>query len=107
MSAPMIFESEKARKHLLKYGVVFSFRKNRRKHIGKGWITDRRGGRKLADIFITEVEEIKPSQLGEYVGSSGFLTYYDWIDEIKRLNRGTLPESGWLYCVMTEPKDDE
>jgi len=95
----MIFQSEKARRFLLENGVVFTFRAKRRKKLGEDWITDRRGGRKIADILVEEEGKFKPQDLGLYVKYSGFSTLEEWIEEIKRLNGGRLPAEGRLYKV--------
>ena len=95
----MIFKSEKTRRFLLQNGVVFTFRAKRRKRLGRNWITDRRGGKRIAYILIEEEGVFKPSQLHLYVDYSGFSTLEEWIKEIERLNRGRLPAEGWLYKV--------
>ena len=95
----MIFKSEKARRFLLENGVVFSFRSKRRKKLGRDWITDRRGGHKIADALVEEEGKFKLQDLGLYVEYSGFSTLEEWIAEIRRLNRGKLPAEGWLYKI--------
>lgn len=97
----MIFNSEKARGSLLENGVVFTFRARRRKRVGDDWITDKRGHPKIADVFIEEVGNVDPYALGVSVEYSGFESLKEWFDEIKRLNKGTLPQKGWLYKVST------
>lgn len=96
----MIFEGEKARNFLLRNGAVYTFRVKRRKKVGKDWITDRRGGRKIAEVLIEEVGEFAPTGLTPYVGLSGFNSLEEWTAEIRRLNDGKLPEKGWLYMVV-------
>jgi len=95
----VIFQSEKARRFLLENGVVFTFRSKRRKKLGEDWITDRRGGHKIADVLVEEERKFKPQELGLYVEYSGFSTLEEWIGEIERLNGGRLPAEGWLYKV--------
>lgn len=95
----MIFQSEKARDFLLANGIVYTFRVHRRKHTGKDWMTDKRGGRKIADIFIEEIGELRPTRLVQYVKHSGFHSYAEWITEIVKLNKGVRPNRGWLYKV--------
>ena len=95
----MIFQSEKARRFLLENGVVFTFRAKRRKKLGRDWISDRRGGRKIANVLVEEEGKFKPQELGLYVEYSGFSTLEEWIEEIRRLNRGKLPAEGWLYKI--------
>jgi len=101
----MIFSSDKARSFLLEHGRVYTFRKNRRKRVGRDWITDRRGGRKIADVTIEEEAPVfHLNTLRKYVGESGFQTVDEWIEEIRRLNGGKLPTAGYLYKVtLIEP----
>ena len=58
----VIFQSEKARRFLLENGVVFTFRSKRRKKLGEDWITDRRGGHKIADALVEEEGEVQASR---------------------------------------------
>jgi len=82
----MIFSSEPARNFLLKEGRVFSFRSRKRKRTGRDWITDRRGGKKIADVYIEEPFEIwKAKQLETFVHASGFENLDAWLKEIYRL----------------------
>jgi len=102
MKMVMIFQSEEARRFLLENGVVFTFRAKRRKNLGNDWITDRRGGHKVVDVFVEEEGRFKPSDLGLYVEYSGFSSLQEWIEEIKKLNKGKLPAEGWLYKVSLQ-----
>ena len=95
----IIFQSKKARAHLLQKCVVFTFRAHRRKKLGKDWMTDRRGGFKITDVSIEEEGCFNPLDLGPYVDFSGFTTLEEWLKEIRRLNKGKLPRKGWLYRV--------
>ena len=83
-------------------GVVFTFRAKRRKRLGREWITDRRGGRKIVDVIVEE-GRFKPSELSLYVEYSGFKSLEEWLEEIGRLNGGDLPAEGWLYKVTLHP----
>jgi len=94
----MIFQSRKALNHLLQHGVVFTFRAQRRREVGRDWVTDRRGGRKIADVTVEEEGAFAPHGLELYAEFSGFNTLQEWVEEIGRLN-GRLPEKGWLYRV--------
>ncbi len=95
----MIFASEKAREFLLKNGDVYSFRVKRH-NVGRDWVTDRRGGKKIADIYIVEVGQTKPSLLQDFVSRSGFSSLPEWIQEIKKLNKEHKEDvEGWLYHV--------
>ena len=117
----IMFSNEKARTHLLKTGVVYTFRKNRRKQFEKmsiekqmcrtgiiDWATDHRGGKKLVDVIVHEfgpfndppgpfdVEDIKP-----YVRWSGFSSFKEWFDVILQFSPEMLYTKGWLYKVST------
>jgi len=95
----MIFKSEKARKFLLEHGIVVSFRKNRRKtNLGKDWLTDKRGGKKIGDILVIELGEFEVEKLEPFVSISGFKNLQEWKDEIQKLNNKSVSK-GWLYLV--------
>jgi hypothetical protein len=93
----MIFRSKKALSYLLSYGEVYTFRIRRRK-AGRDWITDKRGGHKIADVFIEEVGIFTLEQLSQFGDHSGFASVEEWTEEIQKLNN-RLPEKGWLYKV--------
>ena len=94
----MVFRSRRALNHLLQHGVAFTFRPRRRRKVGRDWVTDRRGGRKMADVVVEEEGEFAPGDLELYVEYSGFSALQEWVDEIRRLN-GRVPAKGWLYRV--------
>jgi len=100
----IIFASEKARKFLLTRGIVYTFRKNRRKKVEKDWFNDRRGRPKISNVFIEEIGCYDPRNeisIFEFLlGYSGFNSLEEWYEEIKRLNGGKLPTQGWLYSVV-------
>jgi len=101
----MIFKSSKALRHLLEHGFVFSFRTKQRKYLGKCWITDKRGGRKIINAIVEDVEFIYPfckEALELYYEYSGFDSAEEWADEIIKLNRGVIPTAGWIYKVEVE-----
>lgn len=104
MRTVMIFQSQKALAFLLKRGIVVTFRKDRRKNTGKSWINDGRGRPKIADATVTEMnwQPTNPLDLAGNVSYSGFSSLREWLDEIRRLNNGTLPKEGWLYFVELE-----
>ena len=96
----IIFQSEKPRRFLLENGIVFTFRVHRRLMMGKDWITDKRGGRKIANVIVETEGAFSPADLGTYVTYSGFDSLEEWHEEIKRiLNWNKLPLEGWLYKV--------
>lgn len=106
----IIFQSDKARNHLLAETLVYTFRTKERKRTGNDWMTDRRGGTKIANVDIEPLEYFfhrrSTSQsshrlrefLSPYVSQSGFSSVDGWIREILRLNRA-YPIEGWLYRV--------
>ena len=96
----IIFMSEKARNLLLCWGMVFTFRTIKRMKVGKDWMTDRRRGKKIADVDVEYIKRLEPSELeGQYLKYSGFETKKEWMEEIKRLHHGKLPVVGFLYKV--------
>jgi len=102
----MIFSSEKALNHLMEHGRVVTFRL-RMRGVGYDWITDRRGGSKIADVKITLIEEVdNPSERAtvflQYLKDSGFSSVGEWWDEITRLNgikKFYNAEKGYFYLV--------
>lgn len=103
----MLFMSPKPRRFLLENGMVYTVRAKKRKlrgeYIGHDWITDRRGGRKIADVIVEHWMPIDKDSLEtvltHYVRWSGFLTVTEWINEIKKFNGGKLPRKLHLYRV--------
>jgi hypothetical protein len=96
----IIFSSEKARKQLLEKGIVATFRAHRKLKTGRDWATDKREGKKLADVIILEVGRFDPRDLKNYVYNSGFDSLDEWLLEIIKLNKGRIPIFGWLYLVI-------
>ena len=100
----MIFKSDKARNFLLENGAVFTYRVHRRKKVGNDWITDEYRKPKIADAFIKEEGQFTPYGLWIFVEFSGFSSLKEWVEEIKKLNKGKIPAKGWLYKVILRPK---
>jgi len=109
----MLFKSEKALSFLLENGEVYTLRPRRRKE-GKDWI--KVGRVKLADIEVRLIGEVflgwygyfwvRPVEnrntimpLGQFVQKSGFRTVGEWLEEVKRLNGGKIPDKLFLYYV--------
>lgn len=99
----MIFQSEKARKQLMEKGFVFTFRyiiiSDDRK-LGKDWITDKRCGKKIADVIVSLASRPIfpiPMSLIPYVFASGFDSVEEWVEEIKKYARD---DYGEIYCVV-------
>lgn len=98
----MAFQSSKARAFLLRTGFVYTFRKKKRKkEMGRDWISEKRGGKKIANVFILKIKEINDmDDLERYVPQTGFDSLKEWKDEITNMNGGKLPNSGYLYLVQ-------
>jgi len=96
---PIIFASEKACRRLLEKGIVYTFRLKPRLDIGRSWATDRRNGKKIANVYITYVAHLSLRELAPYVEQSGFESLDEWITAIKELNPKMKVNSGWLYKV--------
>ena len=101
----LIFKSKKALDFLLKHGEVITFRLHERK-AGKDWITDRRGGKKIADVEVVLLEETKTphdfNKFQQYVDKSGFDSIEEWLSEIIKLNPACKlrdAETGYFYLV--------
>ena len=97
----MIFSDPLARAQLLNVGLVYTYRKKRRKKVGKDWANKEYGTSKICDIFIEEVGKMKVRDLRTYVDHSGFNRLSDWYGAIVQLNNGwNIGEDiGWLYRV--------
>lgn len=104
MQMVIIFQSEKVRNFLLDKGEVVTFRKNKRKKVGKDWMTDKRGGKKLGDVDIDYLGKRDPTTDLDSIdiAYSGFRTLEEWLNTIRSLNKGQLP-LGHLYHVMMDP----
>lgn len=122
-----IFACKPVLKYLLEHGFVITFRDHMLKDNngvsigtdckGLGWITDKRGGKKIADVkilwwndyhnvgFTVEGNQLDWKKiLEEYVEDSGFKTVDDWIEVIKRFCHGSIPSIGYLYYVELAEK---
>ena len=99
----IIFQNEKARRHLLEEGFVVTFRKNKRKGVNlNDWMTDKRGGKKIADVKIFEMCGCDVGFLKSLVKWSGFRSHEEWKTEIGVLNKEETKDYsiGWLYLVV-------
>ena len=120
----MIFANETVRNFLLDNGIVYTYRKGKelRKQIGIDWATDRRCGKKIADIGVRPRACVHRNNIGDALTAyewvyfdydedgdpyskqqmrlafSGF-KYEGWLDAIRQLNKGKIPEYGWIYEV--------
>jgi len=100
--------SKKALEQLRIAGEVVTFRLKEMKVLGDDWVTDRRGGKKLYDVFV-DIEEanIIPADLGGYVENSGFKSLKEWINEIKQIHKCDEQTKGFLYYVCLQRKEEE
>ena len=111
----MIFSNWRVREYLLEHGLVYTYRKNHKKtadgirpQTGRDWATDRRTGKKIADINVTPMEPIDSLNmrrvLTKYAKESGFHqdswfnAIFEWTMAIKSLNPNA-PTAGWIYRV--------
>jgi len=99
----MIFQSDRVRKFLLEKGYVYTVRRRRHIEFGRDWATDRRGGRKIADISVTKFDVI-PRQgllkcLEPLVPDSGFNTVTEWVEEIRRRLHTRKVDKFYVYRV--------
>ena len=99
----VIFEIEQVREFLLKHGSVWTVRDHPLK-LGMNWMTDKRRGKKIADIKVEDKGPIKIENLVIFLGESGFESCEEWIETIKKLNKGTIPKNLWIHHVfLKEP----
>jgi len=104
----IIIESKKARKHLRETGKIYVFRKRIRKKVGKDWMTDKAGGSKIADVYVSKVgywSGITWRILEPFVKQSGFNSMEEWISDITKYGSGEMPEKGWIYGVHSFGKN--
>ena len=102
----IIFSSEKARAHLLVKGFVYSARVKKRKQEGRDWMTDRRTGKKIRDVYTTYIGERTLSNLPPFAADSGFEKVLPWWDEIQRLAGGTLSVVTTLHLYKVQLRID-
>jgi len=82
----MSFENQIVLNYLLQEGIVYTFRIHKRKRYGSDWITDKRGGSKIADANIFFVKDVRSSEdLEPYVHHSGFRDLSEWTTAIEEL----------------------
>ena len=113
----MYFKSRKALNHLLKHGVVYTLRSEKRSRVGNDWVKTSRRSEKVSDVFVEEIGLIKLetvaskfsmtarvieytnlSQLEPYVEHSGFGSVEEWVEEYWKLTGWRAPYA-WLYKV--------
>ena len=101
------FSISQAREQLLDKGMVYTYRWTRRAFFRDGngtieltWANIRRGGKKMADVYIEEIGEMPCDEsLIPYCEKSGFknMAYWQW-KILKQANPyGNI--DGWLYRV--------
>jgi len=103
----IIFQNEKARKHLLERGFVYTARtRARASTVLEDWMTDKRGGKKIANVLIEPIVVCAlpahgfPTELLElYVKHSGFDTVDEWVEAIKKFHPNRPVRELWIYKV--------
>ena len=95
----MIFKSEKALNYLLSTGRVYTARPRKRRE-GKDWITNKYGGKKIADVVVKLVAIVSTNYqlLEQFLSESGFSSLEEWLNEVKKLN-GYIPDTLYIYQV--------
>jgi len=100
------FSVPEARNQLLENGIVFTFRWTQRKKTGRNWANEKRGGKKIANVFIDEPRLIETvSDLDIYVPLSGFTTRQEWVKVIESMKNIPRDWRGFLYKVTLISQD--
>lgn len=95
----IIFQNEKALQQLLNKGTAYTFRTHEHL-ICNDYVTNKRGGKKIAEVKVTKVIPIKTideNTLKPYVQESGFPTTEEWISAIKHFNPNI--KEGYIWKV--------
>lgn len=99
----MIFENQQVLNYLLSHGFVYTFRTHKRLRLGTDWITDKRGGKKIANVRITFIKITRDlNELMPFLKHSGFNNIIDWNTAIMELNPDFVHKEmkyGYLYRV--------
>ena len=100
----MSFSNQTALNYLLSNKFVYTFRKHKRKRVGKNWINAGRTLPKIADVNIRFIREVtNEMDLFAYAKDSGFNTLIRWIFAIESFlllkHRMVKPVEGYLYKV--------
>jgi len=106
------FKSKKALDYLLKNGEVYTIRLKKRSE-GLAYVKTSKKGRKLAEVEVKYVGEVvltepddewyvadgayAKGKLEEFVDKSGFDSVEEWLEEVRKLNGGKLPDRMFLY----------
>jgi len=114
------FKSKKALDCLLKNGEVYTIRPKKRFE-GLAYVKTSKKGRKLAEVevkYVGEVVQTAPDdewfvvegayakgKLEEFVDKSGFNSVEEWLEEVRKLNGGKLPDKMFLYHVKLLEED--
>ena len=100
------FSVKEAREQLLNEGVVHTYRWTRRAFFRKvlgdkeyTWANSKRGGKRIADVWIEELGQIPLSDLGPYASKSGFIDLERWQNKIIVMSSPANLDEGWLYKV--------
>lgn len=105
MKTPMTISNPMVYLQLKREGIIYTFRRRKRKYEGKVWIRRKRGGRKEFDATAKLIEKTEPpieSTLRPYLTQSGFNFLEVWKSEIDRLHSS---RNGYLFKVEREDKE--
>ena len=103
------FKDERALRHLLEHGIVYTIRKHKRKRMGKDWLARDRKSGKIADVIVEYVGKVEilymkydkwvggvvfpdgkkyvyDDYLESYVEHSGFKDVRQWIRVLMKIN---------------------
>ncbi len=96
------FKSARALEFLHRHGFVLTLRARRRSG-GRHGVKIRRDLPATLEVTVTEWGRLRlpedRDKLEDYVLLSGFDSVDEWLEEVRRLNRGRLPREVWLYLV--------
>ena len=103
------FSVIEAREQLHNHGIVYTYRWTRRaffrKELGEKeytWANAKRGGKRLADVWIEEEGKMMYSVLGPYVSQSGFKDLDKWGRKILTMGNPHGEVDGYLYKVTLQ-----
>jgi len=107
------FSVREAREQLLNHGIVYTYRWTRRtffrKELGEKestWANAKRGGKRIADVWIEEEGKMMYSDLGPYVSESGFSDGDSWGRKILMMGNPHGELDGYLYKVTLQSMGD-
>lgn len=101
----VIIHNSRIRDFIRKNGNVFiASLKKRKYNVERTWMTDKRGNKKICNVVVEFWDKLRMDEfefgLRKYLNKSGFLYISDWLEEIRRLNKGKLPKVIYIYRVL-------